>query len=129
LEAYLVLERVTSIDADAAPIAIHAAPVATPWDGASLTWAGQPRIDEIGSPITRVLPAGGTLVRVDVRDLVLRWRKRAPGDMGVALVTDAGSGSGVAFALGPTDVARDRDDPVLGARRQLGGPRLEVYVK
>ncbi|HEY1697496.1 MAG TPA: DNRLRE domain-containing protein [Polyangiaceae bacterium] len=129
LEAYLVLERATSVDADAAPIAIHAAPIASAWDGASLTWAGQPRISEVGSPVTRVLPEGGPLVRVDVRDLVLRWRKRGRDDMGVALVTDSASASGVAFALGPTDVARDRDDPVLGARRQLGGPRLEVYVK
>jgi hypothetical protein len=129
LEAYVVLERVSSIDVDAAPIALHAARVTSAWDGASLSWATQPRIEEIGSPVTRVSPGAGTLVRVDVRELVQRWRRRSRDELGVAIVSDFESPTGIAFALAPSDVARDRDDPILGARRQLGGPKLEVYVK
>jgi hypothetical protein len=129
LEAYVVLERVASVDTDASPIALHASRVVSAWDGASLSWATQPRVEEVGSPVTRVAAAGGPFVRLDVRDIVQRWRRRGRDDQGVAIVTDLESASGMAFALGPTDVSRDREDPVLGARRPLGGPRLEVYVK
>jgi hypothetical protein len=64
-----------------------------------------------------------------VRELVERWRRRARSDLGVAVMTDVASSTGIALALGPLDAAPDRGDPVLGVGRRLGGPRLEVYVK
>jgi len=152
LEAYLLLERNSNVDADPVPIVLHAARVTTPWDGRKLSWATQPQIEELGSPVTRVLPGAGTLVRLDVRDLVQRWRKRGRAELGLAVVSDGASVTGVTFALSPTDGSRDRDDPVLAPqasspgsspfelrvaspaaaadpRRQLVGPQLELYVK
>jgi hypothetical protein len=153
LEAYLLLELATSVDADPVPIVLHAARVIAPWDGRSLSWATQPQVEEIGSPVTRVSPGGSPLVRLDVRDLVQRWRRRGRDELGLAVETEGESVTGVAFALSPVDGSRDRDDPVLGLqaasaqvsspfeahgsspaavgdpRRQLGGPRLELYVK
>jgi hypothetical protein len=152
LEAYVLLER-AGVDADPVPIVLHAARVTTAWDGPRLSWATQPQVEEIGSPVTRVSPGAGPLVRLDVRDLVQRWRKRGRDELGLAVVTDGESVTGVAFALSPVDGARDRDDPVLAPqgtsapvpspfesraaspstvgdpRRQLGGPQLELYVK
>ncbi|HEY3817743.1 MAG TPA: DNRLRE domain-containing protein [Polyangiaceae bacterium] len=152
LEAYVLLQRATSVDADPVPIALHAARVVTAWDGRTLSWATQPQVEEVGSPVTRISPGGGPLVRIDVRDLVQRWRKRGRDELGLALVTEGESVTGVAFALLPVEDARDRDDPVLSPlaslpvsspfesraaapdalgdpRRQLGGPQLELYVK
>jgi hypothetical protein len=129
LEAYLVLERAPGVDADPAPITLHAARVTTAWDGVSLSWATQPHVEEVGLPVTRVPPAAGALIRLDVRELVQRWRRRAHDELGVAVLADAASRTGVAFALAPASVDRDRGDPVLGAGRQAAGPRLEVYVK
>jgi len=153
LEAYVLLERATGVDSDPVPIVLHAARVTTSWDGRSLSWATQPGVEELGSPVTRVLPGGGPLVRLDVRDMVQRWRKRGRDELGLAVETEGESVTGVAFALSPTDGSRDRDDPVLGPqassaqvsspfesraaspaavgdpRRQLVGPHLELYVK
>jgi hypothetical protein len=153
LEAYLLLERAATVDADPVPIVLHAARVTTAWDGRSLSWATQPHVEEVSSPVTRVAPGAGPLVRLDVRDLIQRWRKRGRDELGLAVVTEGESVTGVAFALAPVDGSRDRDDPVLAPqtssaqvsspfesrvasskavgdpRRQLEGPRLEVYVK
>jgi len=152
VEAYVLLERASDVDADPAPIALHAARVVSPWDSRSLSWARQPRVEEVGAPVTLVVPAGGPLVRIDVRDIVLRWRVRARDELGLALVAEGESVTGVAFALAPTDVESVRVDPVLlaqgpapaqplspfeprasgvvaEARRQVPGPRLEVYVR
>jgi hypothetical protein len=156
LEAYVLLQRATSVDADGGPIALHAAPVVSAWDGRSLSWATQPRIEEVGAPVTRVGPYAGSLVRLDVRDTVQRWRRRERDDFGLAILSEGGSVTGVAFALASVDGARDRDDPVLAplsaaaqpsspfesrtsafeasggvgdSMRQLEGPRLEVYLE
>jgi hypothetical protein len=152
LEAYLLLERATDVDADPAAVPLHAARVLTAWDGRSLSWARQPLVEEVGGPVTRVMPGAGPFVRIDVRELVQRWRKRGRDELGVAVLADGESPTGVAFALEPADAARDRDDPILGPqaapaqspslfeprvtipvaaepRRQVVGPRLELYVK
>ena len=153
LEAYLLLERAPDVDVDPATVPLHAARVIGPWDSRSLSWARQPRVEEVGAAVTRVVPGGGPLVRLDVRDLVQRWRGRARDELGVAIVADAESPTGVALALAPLDRAHDRDDPALSApggpsttaslfeprasapaavgdpRRQTAGPRLELYVK
>jgi hypothetical protein len=153
LEAYVLLDRATSVDADPVPIALHTLRVVTTWDPRSLSWATQPHVEELGSPVTLVSPGTGPLVRLDVRDLVQRWRKRRRDDLGLAIVSDGESRTGVAFALAPSDGARDTDDPILAPqasppqasspfesrapsagvagdpRRQLDGPHLEIYVK
>lgn len=154
LEAYVALERATDVDADPVPIVLHAERIAGPWDSRSLSWARQPRFEEVGAPITRVSPSSGALVRIDVREIVQRWRRRGRDELGVAVVADGRSATGLAFALAPSDVARGRRDPVLSPevapagqpaspfephvappssvgdpRGQLGGPRLELYVR
>jgi hypothetical protein len=156
LEAYVILERATSVDADAVPIALHAARVVSPWDGRWLSWATQPRVEEVGAPVTRVSPSAGSIVRLDVRDTVQRWRKRQRDELGLAILCEGESATGIAFALAPVDGARDRGDLILAPRnapalpssplesravflegrgevgdpmRQLDGPRLEVYVR
>ena len=154
LEAYVLLERATDVDADPVPVPLHAARIVTAWDGRSLSWARQPHLEEVGAPVTRVMPGAGPFVRLDVRELVQRWRRRERDDLGVAVLADDETPTGVALALAPSDSARDRDDPVLGAhqgpapaqspslfeprvavtsaaepRRQHVGPRLELYVK
>ena len=117
LEAYVVLERATEIDADPIPISLRAERIAEPWDGRSISWARQPRVDEIGAPVTRVSPAAGPLVRLEVRGLVQRWRRRRDDDFGIAVVAEGQSATGVAFALGPSSAG------------ERVGPRLELYVK
>jgi hypothetical protein len=124
VEAYLLLDRVTDVDSDPAPIALHAVRIVDPWDERSLSWAVQPRVEEVGSPVTRVLPSSGSLVRLDVRAIVERWRRREGGDFGLAVVSDApdraaGSGIGMAFALAAG-----------GAGGEWGAaPRLELYLR
>jgi hypothetical protein len=153
LEAYLLLERAPDVDVDPAVVPLHAARVVGAWDARSLSWARQPHIEEVGAAITRVGPGGGAFVRLDVRDLVQRWRARARDELGVAVVADGESSTGVALALAPLERAHDRDDPALAPptgpsttaslfepraaapstvgdpRRQTAGPRLELYVK
>jgi hypothetical protein len=116
LEAYVLLERASDVDCDPSPIDLHAARVTVPWDERSLSWATQPRLEEIGSPVTRVLPAAGSRVRLDVRDLVLRWRRRARDELGLAVVAEGHTPRGMAFALEPSG-------------HDAAGPRLELYVK
>jgi hypothetical protein len=133
LEAYLLLDRVPDATVDPAPIALHTARIVGAWDSRSLTWGAQPPIQEVGGPVTRVAGASGSTVRLEVRELLQRWRKRERDDFGLAVVADGRSSTGVSFALVPYDVPADRRDPVLataaGARSELEGPRLEAYVR
>jgi hypothetical protein len=152
LEAYLVLERATDVDADPTLVLLRAARIVDPWDGRSVSWARQPRVEEVGAPVTRVSPAAGALVRLDVRALVHRWRRRSGNDFGVAVVAEGQGLTGMAFALVPAvggpyepilapiaPAATQAPSPfephpappssVAEPRRQLIGPRLEFYVK
>jgi hypothetical protein len=133
LEAYLLLDRVPDATVDPAPIALHTARIVGAWDSRSLTWGAQPPIQEVGAPVTRVAGASGSTVRLEVREMLQRWRKREHDDFGLAVVADGRSTTGVTFALVPYDVPADRRDPVLataaGARSELEGPRLEAYVR
>jgi len=133
LEAYLLLDRIPDATVDPAPIALHAARVVGAWDSRSLTWGSQPPIQEVGAPVTRVAGGSGATVRLEVRELLQRWRKGERDDFGLAVVADGNSTTGVTFALGPYDVPADRRDPVLatstGPPTQLEGPRLEAYVR
>jgi len=152
VEAYVLLSRASDVDADPVPIPLHAARVISPWDSRSLSWAHQPTVEEVGAPVTLVTPSAGPLVRIDVKDIVQRWRRRDRDELGLAIVADGQSVTGIALALGPTDVESTRADPVLASRftppaqafspfeprpapttpelrRQIGGPRLEVYAR
>jgi hypothetical protein len=152
LEAYLVLDRATEVDADPLPIALHAARVVDHWDSRAISWARQPRVEEVGAPVTRVFASAGPLVRLDVRALVERWRRRARDDFGIAVLVDSGSATGMAFALAPEAAepegailaqvtapsaqALSPFEPHLAApgsvadpRSERVGPRLELYVK
>lgn len=153
LEAYLLLDRAPGLDADPAWISLHAARVASAWDPASLTWAQQPAVVELGAPVTRVAPAGGALVRVDVREIVKRWRQRRADELGVAVLGEGEGTLGLPVALRPMDAPEGSEDPVFASRPaavsappspfearpvppgtvgdprgQVPGPRLELYV-
>lgn len=132
LEAYLLLDRIPDAATDPAPIAFHTARVVSAWDSRSLTWGSQPPIEEMGAPVTRVAGTTATTVRLEVRELLQRWRKREHDDFGVAVIADGRSTTGMTFALTPCDVPADRGDPVLASAAgpsQLEGPRLEAYVR
>lgn len=152
LEAYVVLERATDWDADPMPISLHAARIVEAWDSRWVSWARQPRIEEAGAPVTRVWPAAGRLVRLDVRALVQRWRRRSGDDFGIAIRGEETSGTGIVFALAPgvapaydailapaTQLPTQSASPfephpvpaaaIAQPRAELTGPRLEVYVK
>jgi hypothetical protein len=146
LEAYLLLERATDVDSDPTVVTLHAARVVERWDGGSASWARPPRIEEVGAPLTRVPPASGPWVRLDMRELVQRWRRRGSDDFGVAVLAErsrsAPPSAGLAVALAPTE---GRGDPSLSVVRvplaspsqtpqdapqaELVGPRLELYVR
>jgi len=150
LEAYVLLERSNAVDSDPTPITLHAARIVDPWDGRSISWGTQPRVEEFRSPATTIDPAARALVRVDVRDLVQRWRRHEKSDHGIAIVADNSSATGMAFALTVVGEAGERDtEPTAGATSSIGGasvsgseahgselpglqrsgPRLELYVK
>lgn len=124
VEAFVLLERAMNVDAEPVPIALRTARVAEAWDGRWVSWAHQPRLDESGGPITRVEPAGGSFVRVDVRNLVQRWRKRGRDEFGIAVESDAPGRAGVTFALAAGPASSEGEGPVA-----YQGPRLELYVK
>ncbi len=139
LEAYLVLERATSVDTDPAPVALHAARVAEPWDGRWVSWERLPRIEEVRAPVTLASPSGGPLVRLDVREIVQRWRSRRGDDFGIAILASSSSLTGIGFALAASP-GLHREGPVRPASqessaeidldpRPVFGPRLELYVK
>jgi hypothetical protein len=108
VEAYLLMDRAADVEADPVPITLHVERVVDPWQGASASWARQPRLAEVGASETRVLPSSGGFVRLEVRSVVERWRRRAKDEMGLAVVAAGRSATGLAFEL---------------------PPRLELYVK
>ena len=118
LEAYVLLDRAAGVDAAVEPVTLHLAPVVDVWDARSLSWATQPRVEEVGAPVTRVLPSASGPIRLDVRSIVERWRRADRSrESGVAVLGERGrEGTDALFALGPSG---------LGA----SGPRLEVYVR
>ena len=101
VEAYLLLTRSKAVDVDPTPISLHAARIVDAWDGRSTSWASQPRTEELRSPTTTVLAGGRTRVRLDVRDLVRRWRAHEKSEHGIAVVAENTSATGMAFALVP----------------------------
>src|SRR5260370_14996551 len=119
IEAYLLLERPPDIDVDPMPVALHVERVTEPWNGQSVSWARQPRLDDVGAPIASVpSPSGRRDMRLDVRTLVQRWARRSRDEFGSARVAKGDTATGVTFVLAPGPGASE-----------LAGPRLELYVK
>jgi hypothetical protein len=153
VEAYLLLQRSDAVDADPAPISLHAARIVAPWDSRSVSWATQPAVEDVRLPSTRVDPAGRTVVRLDVRALVARWALHDRRDQGIAVVAENASPTGISFAFLPPGSAAvgTQASPAAaglgplgfgGAERANGAPaaesvaaegpgspRLELYVK
>jgi len=151
IEAYVVLERTDLVDVDPTPIALHAVRIVEPWDARSVSWALQPKVQEVRAPTTQASPTGRSLVRIDVRELVRGWAAHEKTDQGIAIVSENTSPTGIAFALLPLgDPAAPAVEPavapVFGGRGALvdprgsglealksgpqrAGPRLELYVK
>jgi hypothetical protein len=114
IEAFLALERAPDIAADPETITLHVAAVVDRWDGRRLSWASQPRIQELGLPQTPVSPAAGNRVRLDVRGFLEQLRRRRSGDVSLAVLADGQSATGVTFAMTPGRVR---------------GPELELYLR
>ncbi len=155
VEGYLLLQRAPQVDSDPGTLTLHASLVEGPWDRGTLSWGRQPRVVELGAPVTTVATAGGgTFIRLDVRAIVERWRRRDRTEGGIAVVSEGQTPSGMPIALEAVDTPRDRQDPVLAPspaptlqppspfepralatpvagdpRRQASGPRLELYVR
>lgn len=122
VEAYVVLRRSDSVDDDPAPISLHATRIVDAWQGRSTSWALQPRQAEGRTPTTVVEPAGPSLVRLDVRDLVRQWPRHDPRDQGIAIVAENESRTGTTFALLATGAS--------GAERPADvEPYLELYLR
>ncbi len=133
LEAYLLLERATDVDADPATIAVHAVPIREAWDSRSVSWATAPRTEELGAgaPVTRVFPAAGAFVRLDVREIVAAWRRRGRAEFGVAVQAEGVTPTGVSFVWAPRGSAPAGRDALELARGELllseePGPGLEA---
>jgi hypothetical protein len=115
-EAYLVLARSSAVEPDPAALTLHVARIVEAWDPRSISWGMQPRVEETRLPSTTVTPNGRRLVRLDVKDLVLRWRQHDPQDQGMVVVASGTTSSGMAFAFAPSG---EEEPP----------PRLELYIK
>ena len=108
VEAYVLLERSDAVDMDPSPIGLYAVRVVGPWDARAVSWATQPPVQDVRSPLTPLVPAAEhALVRIDVRTLVHGWQRHDPRDQGLAIVAQAPTTTGATFASG----------------------RLELYVK
>lgn len=136
VEAYVVLRRSLLVDDDPAALSLHAARIIEPWEGGSVSWVRQPRVAEGRTPSTTVDPTGAPLVRVDVRDLVIQWRRRDPIDQGVAIVAEGDTATGTTFALvggggagspSSSDATREESLPAEAAAGLE--PYLELYLR
>jgi hypothetical protein len=138
VEAYVVLHRATVVDDDPAPISIHATRITESWEGGSISWALQPRNAETRLPSTTVEPAGGALVRVDVRELVRHWPRHDPSDHGIAILAENETRTGTTFALTADGAERalvDHGSPGVSRSSLVSTstpdvePYLELYVR
>ncbi|WP_394851238.1 DNRLRE domain-containing protein [Pendulispora rubella] len=130
LEAYVLLDRSLAVQPDPTPLVLHAARVVSPWDPRSISWQFQPRFEDAssgGSPATRVVPAARRVVRVDVRDIVQRWRSRDGRDQGIVIMADNSTEVGMAFALASAGSAAGSAAGNPDAD-PASAPRLELYL-
>ncbi|WP_146652391.1 DNRLRE domain-containing protein [Labilithrix luteola] len=137
VEAYVVLRRAATAEDDPESAFLHATRIIDAWDGRSTSWAFAPRTEETRAPVTRVDPAGPSLVRLDVRDIVNRWRNRDPSDQGIAVVAQGASRTGTTFAFNRIgDGMQERQASGLQSgqfpQSVQGGdvePYLELYLR
>ncbi len=130
VEAYVVLQRVDVRSDEVPPVSLHVDRIVEPWSSRSTRWGLGPRVEDVRAPLTVVTGSPDRpLVRLDVRDLVRKWKARDPRDQGLAVVSDQRSSSGMAFAL----VAGAGLTPETGSAEHhaayIRGPVLELYVK
>jgi hypothetical protein len=132
VEAYLLVDRLDVLDTDPNPISLHVERVLDRWDGRSITWAAQPRIEDDRGAATIVTVGARPVVRLDVTPFVQRWKRHDPSDQGLAIVAGSTNASGMAFATvdgSETDGLRsDPSDPSKPLWLP-SAPRLEIYVQ
>lgn len=129
VEAYLLLDRVDAMDVDPSPVSLHVERIVDPWDARSITWAHQPRIEDLRSPATIVTGSGRPLVRLDVKALVSRWKRHDPTDQGLAVVVGTRNATGMAFASAPLHAPEPDPGEPMRAVWTPNGPRLELYLQ
>jgi hypothetical protein len=131
VEAYVLLSRAAG--GVAGPVSLHAARVVEPWRAEGLSWGRMPRVEEARGPRTWVSPTSTHLVRIDVSNLVRRWRSHDPRDQGIAIRADNGTTTGVGFWLSApaSEADPDEDDRARRPSPLDAGqsPRLELYVR
>lgn len=99
VEAYLLLECTPGVDADPSPVLLHTARLVGEWDSRSLSWARQPPLEAGGAAETWVTGAARSVVRLEVRPTIERWRERRRDDLGLAVLAQGHNPTGVTFAL------------------------------
>jgi hypothetical protein len=99
VEAYLLMERAADVDSDPAPVLLHTARVVAAWDSRSISWARQPALEEVGGAQTWVPGSSSSVVRLEVRAMVERWRRRRHDDFGLVVLAEGHSPTGVSFVL------------------------------
>jgi hypothetical protein len=138
VEAYVLLDRVAGAVVSVDPVVLHALRVVEPWRAEAASWPRMPRLEEVRAGETWVGPTSSHVVRVDVRDLVRRWRSHDPRDQGIALrarkTTEAGATFWLAAASPGLEAAFSDERPISpGSGDGLGSfgqaPRLELYVR
>ena len=114
VEAYVVLRRAPRVDPPVGPVRLRARAVHDDWDPTTLSFARAPRLADVPTPETRVLPGAGEVIRVDVRALVAAWAVR-------------GRAQGIAIA-----VTEDPESPLyvaLAPSVESPAPALELYAR
>ena len=89
VEAFLAIERAPDVASDPVPIVVHAVRVLDRWDGRSLSWATQPRVEDVRLPETRVSPASSARVRLDVREARPALASQRNDPLALAVLADA----------------------------------------
>lgn len=134
VEAYLVLHRDDRAADDPDPVELHAMRIVEAWDGRASTAAFAPRLVDVRAPKTQIRGGRSSLVRLDVGELVRRFRSKDPIDHGIAVVAEGTSTSGVTFVLASDGASNPRAVP-WGARQDDApvpddpGPYLEIYLR
>jgi hypothetical protein len=79
-----------------------------------------------------VEPASGSIVRLDVRDLVRQWARHDDRDQGIAISADKDTRNGTTFALSGVGADRGSSGDVrdgMWARSGPAAPDVEPYLE
>jgi hypothetical protein len=129
VEAYVVLHKIETVQPDPIPLSLHASRIVGDWRGGSTLAATLPAFEPGRTAETHV--GWGDIVRVDVREIVKKWRRRDPNDRGIVIeATSSASASGSAVISGSRENASGMAFAVApssdGSARV---PSLELYLK